>query len=191
MIEQLESHQFEPVRVLQWRNRQLDFSSLNGLAQSLSKAPGMPGLTRAMRADDMPRSISCPATRRSASDAGSEDAVNVLWDVCQIPDYRNITGADHAALLGRVFRFLRSPSGTIPTDWFANRCPMRTGPMAISTLCRTASHISAPGPILPTRATGSMIRLEWQQRTRAVEDRLSDALHECLTQRFIDRRTRC
>jgi len=189
VIEQMESHQFEPVRVLQWRNRQLDFSSLSGLAQSLSKTPGMSGLTRAMSADDMTALDFLSRDPEIREAAGSEEAVNVLWDVCQIPDYRNITGADHAALLGRVFRFLRSPSGTIPKDWFAQQVSYADRTDGdIDTLSNRIAHIRT-WTFIANKSNWLDDPVEWQQRTRAVEDRLSDALHECLTQRFIDRRT--
>ena len=189
IVDQLESHQFEPVRVLQWRNRNLDFSSVEALSQSLNAAPNMPGLTRVMRADDMAALELLSRDPEIAREAGSENGVHALWDVCQIPDYRNITGGDHAALLGKVFRYLRTGTGTIPTDWLARQVSYADRADGdIDTLSNRIAHIRT-WTYIANRSDWLDHPAEWQQRTKSVEDKLSDALHERLTQRFIDRRT--
>lgn len=189
VVEQLEEHHFEPVRVLQWRNRRLDFSSLESLAQSLARSPSMPGLTKTVRADDSAALEILSHDPDVLREAASEEAVEMLWDICQIPDYRNITGGDHATLLGKVFGFLRSADGTIPTDWFAKQVSYADRADGdIDTLSNRIAHIRT-WTYIANRSNWLADPVEWQQRTRLVEDKLSDALHERLTQRFIDRRT--
>ena len=189
VIEQLETHQFEPVRMLQWRNRHLDFDSVDGLIASLNKTPSMPGLTRALRADDMAALEFLSRDPEIRDLAGSEAAMHALWDACQIPDYRNITGGDHATLIGRVFRFLRSDAGTIPDDWFGQQISYADRTDGdIDTLSNRIAHIRT-WTFIANKSNWLSDPAEWQQRTRSIEDKLSDALHERLAQRFIDRRT--
>ncbi|MGI9413753.1 MAG: helicase-related protein [Hyphomicrobiales bacterium] len=189
VIEQLENHQFEPVRMLQWRNRHLDFDSVDGLIQSLNKPPSMNGLTRSLRADDMAALEFLSRDPEIRELTGTSDAVHMLWDVCQIPDYRNITGGDHATLIGRVFRFLSSGAGTIPDDWFGRQISYAEHTDGdIDTLSNRIAHIRT-WTYIANKSGWLNDPAAWQQRTRLIEDKLSDALHERLAQRFIDRRT--
>ena len=189
VIEQLETHQFEPVRMLQWRNRHLDFTGVDSLIESLNKAPSMPGLTRAMRADDMAALEFLSRDPEIRDLAHGEEAMHALWDACQIPDYRNITGGDHATLIGRVFRYLRSDAGTIPDDWFGQQISYADRTDGdIDTLSNRIAHIRT-WTFIANKSNWLGDPAEWQQRTRSIEDKLSDALHEKLAQRFIDRRT--
>ena len=175
--------------MLQWRNRHLDFSSVTALTESLGKAPTMPGLTRTVRGDDAAALEFLVRDPQILDQASGEEAVHALWDVCQIPDYRNITGGDHATLLGKVFGFLRSDAGTIPTDWFEKQVSYAdVSDGDIDTLSNRIAHIRT-WTYIANRSDWLEDPVGWQQRTRAVEDKLSDALHEQLTQRFIDRRT--
>ena len=96
LVQALESHNFEPLRMLQWRNTDLDFSSLGALQASLAMTPTEPGLTRAPVAEDI------LVLEHAARDddirglATTRDAVERLWEVCQVPDYRKIAPATHA-----------------------------------------------------------------------------------------------
>ena len=111
-----------------------------------------------------------------------------LWDVCQIPDYRNISAAEHAALVGRIFRFLQTGRGHIEEDWFARmlaHCDRVEGDL--DTLSNRISHIRT-WTFITHRANWLEAPLYWQARAREIEDRLSDVLHQRLTQRFVDRR---
>ena len=189
VVEQLETHQFEPVKVLQWRNRRLDFSSIDALLTSLGKPPSMPGLTRTVRGDDSAALEFLSRDPEIAQAATGDQAVELLWEVCQIPDYRNITGSDHASLVGRVFGFLNAPGGVIPTDWFAKQVSYADRSDGdIDTLSNRIAHIRT-WTYLANRAGWLEDAQGWQLRTKAIEDKLSDALHERLTQRFVDRRT--
>ena len=121
IIDRLENHRFDSVRMLQWRNPDLDFGSIERLQRSLAVLPGREGLTRAQPGADV---IALEAVARDAERASKRHrsrAVELLWSVCQIPDYRNISPAEHAHLVSRVYGDLISPSRHIDEDWFARQ----------------------------------------------------------------------
>ncbi len=116
------------------------------------------------------------------------DLVARLWDICQVPDYRKIAPANHAELVTTVFGFL-ARDGKIPDDWFASQVAYADRDDGdIDTLSNRIAHIRT-WTFVANRPNWLDDPLHWQERTRAVEDRLSDALHERLTARFVDRRT--
>ena len=117
------------------------------------------------------------------------DAVRLLWEVCQIPDYRKTMTESHTRLLGRIHEFLSGPGRMLPTDWLADqiaRLDLTDGD--IDTLAARIAHIRT-WTYVCHRSGWLRDSAHWQQRTREVEDRLSDALHDRLTQRFVDRRS--
>ncbi len=188
-IDRLENHNFDSIRSLQWRNPDLDFGSLERLRRSLTTMPQHDGLTRAQAGPDIQ---ALEAVVRDADVAGlakSRSDVELLWSVCQLPDYRNISPAEHAHLVGRVFQFLASPPGYISEDWFSRQlkhCENTEGDL--DTLSNRISHVRT-WTFIANRGNWLKAPLYWQQRAREIEEKLSDALHERLTQRFIDRRT--
>jgi ATP-dependent RNA helicase SUPV3L1/SUV3 len=188
-VERLENHRFEPVRVLQWRNRNLCFNRLDELKASLNAFPNHPALTRAPPAPDVIALELVTAESDIADLIRTAKNLELLWDVCQIPDYRNISSAEHAGIVGRIFRFLGSGSGRIETDWFARQ---------LSFTDRTDGDIDAISNRIAHVRTWTFVAhrsewlddpIHWQSKARQIEDKLSDALHERLTERFIDRRT--
>jgi ATP-dependent RNA helicase SUPV3L1/SUV3 len=188
-IERLETHNFESVRVLQWRNRDLDFRTLEGLKQSLREMPNITRLARARAADDVVALETVSADRDIAAITSAPAAVAKLWEVCQIPDYRKISGQNHAELVASIFGYLMSPDEHIPEDWFAKQVGLADRTDGdIDTLANRIAHIRT-WTFVSNRATWLKDPEHWQGKTREIEDRLSDALHEQLTQRFVDQRT--
>jgi ATP-dependent RNA helicase SUPV3L1/SUV3 len=188
-IERLETHTFDSVKALQWRTRDLDFASLDRLRDSLREAPREMRLTRARMADDTLALENVSHDREVTALAGSRDAVSRLWDVCQVPDYRKISSQDHAELVATLYKFIMGPEGCIPVDWFAKQVASADRTDGdIDTLSNRIAHIRT-WTFVSNRADWLADPGHWQDRTRAIEDSLSDALHERLTQRFIDRRT--
>jgi len=188
LAQALESHSFEPVKVLQWRNTALDFTSVGALQASLAETPKQNGLTRAPVAEDI------LVLEHAARDdeirvlAKSREAVERLWDVCQVPDYRKISPATHAELATTLYSFLMR-EGTIPTDWFARQVEEADRTEGdIDTLSNRIAHIRT-WTFAANRPDWLVDPEHWQGVTRAVEDKLSDALHDRLTERFVDRRT--
>lgn len=188
LVQALESHSFEPLKVLQWRNATLDTSSLGALQASLADAPTMPGLTRAPVAEDI-RVLEHAARDEEVRDlAHGSAAVARLWDVCQLPDYRKISPSAHAELVITLYRFLMR-RGTIPTDWFERQVAFADRTDGdIDTLSTRIAHIRT-WTFAANRPDWLDDPEHWQAVTRGVEDKLSDALHERLLHRFVDRRT--
>ncbi|MFD1703433.1 helicase-related protein, partial [Methylopila henanensis] len=188
LVERLEGHSFDAVKVLQWRNARLDFASVGALLDSLSRPPAEAGLTRAPDADDV-RALAHLARDPLVRDAArGAKAVSLLWDVCQVPDYRKIAPAQHTELLSELYGFLSRP-GKVPTDWFARHVALTDRADGdIDTLSARIAHIRT-WTFVANRADWLDDPVHWQGVTRGVEDKLSDALHERLAQRFVDRRT--
>ncbi len=188
LAQALESHTFEPVKLVQWRNTDLDFSSIGALQAALAAAPTETALARAPVAEDIlvldhaSREDEVRALTRTRAD------VERLWDVCQIPDYRKIAPANHAELAVTVYGFLMR-DGRIDTDWFARQVAFADRTDGdIDTLSTRIAHIRT-WTFAANRPDWLHDPEHWQEMTRAVEDKLSDALHERLTERFVDRRT--
>ncbi len=188
LIERIETHQFDEVKVLQWRSKALDFSSIRSLRASLDVAPTVPGLTRALPAIDSQALDYLSRYPEIIDAATNPERVEKLWEACALPDYRRIAPAQHADLISTLFSDLVR-FGTVNEDFMSEqvrRADRTDG--EIDTLSariaqiRTWTYVSnRPGWLAdPTH---------WQEKTREIEDRLSDALHERLTKRFVDRRT--
>lgn len=189
VIDRLENHHFDSVKVLQWRNRELDFRTLDTLRKSLGHLPKQEGLTRAQNAPDVEALEAVCRDESVRSLVGSAQDVERAWEACQIPDYRNISPAEHAHLVGRVITFLQTGKGFIPEDWFSQQlahCDNVEG--GIDTLSTRISHVRT-WTFIANRSDWLEAPLYWQGRAKEIEDRLSDVLHERLTHRFIDRKT--
>jgi ATP-dependent RNA helicase SUPV3L1/SUV3 len=188
LVEALEDHRFDPVKLLQWRNAALDFSSIAALTVSLDRTPDDPALTRAPIAEDQMVLDVLSHDEDVRRQAATPADVARLWDACQIPDYRKVSPAAHAELARTVFFFIVR-RGRIPDEWFSRR---------LAEVDRTDGDIDALSQRIAQVRAWSFIANRgdwlanpehWQGEARRVEDSLSDALHERLAQRFVDRRT--
>ncbi|MFN3389727.1 MAG: helicase-related protein, partial [Allosphingosinicella sp.] len=188
-IEAIEEHRFAPLDHLYWREGDPDFRSLDALIRSLERRPERPGLRAA------PEAIDLAVLKRLAEDpevrarAGSYEAVRRLWASCGLPDFRKTGPEHHARLVARIFAHLSEGDGRIPQGWYAAQVAQLDNVAGdIDTLAdriagvRTWAYIAHRADWLADPATMA-------ERTREVEEKLSDALHERLTQRFVDRRT--
>src|SRR5215467_7653134 len=188
LAQALESHTFEPIQVLQWRNTALDFFSLGALQASLAETPKESGLTRAPVAEDILVLDHAARDHDVRAMAVTPEAIARLWEVCQVPDYRKISPATHAELVMTIYGFLMR-DGKLPTDWFAGQVEQADNTEGgIDTLSNRIAHIRT-WTFAANRLDWLADPDHWQGVTRAVEDKLSDALHERLTERFVDRRT--
>lgn len=189
LIDRLEKHEFESVKVLQWRSANLDYSSLDNLKESLRAIPDHQRLTRARSADDVIALETLAADPDVAALARTPAAIERLWEVCQVPDYRKVAPQTHAELIGTLYRFLMEGNGRIPEDWFAGQVSQAARTDGdIDTLATRIAHIRT-WTFVSNRADWLDRPDYWQGRTREIEDTLSDAMHEQLTQRFVDKRT--
>lgn len=189
IVEQVESHQFAPLNGIFWRNPSLNFTSIEALLGSLVKAPRTPGLIRTRPADDQLVLEALARDPDIAQAARGLGQLKLLWEVCQIPDFRKVQPETHARLLGQIFRHLTSHGRRLPNDWIAGHLTGldRSDGDMHALMDRIASI--RVWTYVSQRANWVIDAAHWQERTRAIEDMLSDALHERLTQRFVDVRT--
>ena len=187
LVAAIENHHFEPLTRLYWRNARLDFGSVATLLKSLDARPRHPGLVMTRQADDHEALQALARDAEIAALAPSRDAVRLLWEVCQIPDFRKVMSEQHARLLGQIYRHLRGATGRLPTDWVAGQVSrLDRADGDIDTLMNRIAHIRT-WTYIANRPDWLRDATSWQERARAIEDRLSDALHDRLTQRFVDR----
>jgi ATP-dependent RNA helicase SUPV3L1/SUV3 len=189
LAEQVETHAFEPVAAVEWRNSQLDFDSLADLQRSLTTPPPRQGLKLAEESLDETILNLLAEDETVVRRAQQRAHLAKLWDVCQIPDFRKTTLEDHTRFARTVFEHLTERDRRIPEDWIEGQ---------FRGLDRLDGDIDALSARLASVRTLAYVAnradwladpAHWQGRTRALEDRLSDTLHERLMQRFIDRRT--
>ncbi|HSD26040.1 MAG TPA: helicase-related protein, partial [Vicinamibacteria bacterium] len=187
LVEAVESHRFAPLAHLYWRTDDLDFFSPLSLLGSLDREPPRPFLQRMRHAEDQQALAGLTRDTETMDLARDPESVRLLWEVCQVPDFQGVVTEGHKHLLARVFACLRGPSRRIGEDFLAARVKeLDRTDGDVETLLgriagiRTWTYISNRSSWVPDARF-------WQQRTRAVEDRLSDALHERLTQQFVDR----
>jgi len=188
LAEAVETHRFDALDHLYWRNSTLDFGSLDGLLASLDRPSPRPGLVRGADAADHLALATLARDPQIRAAASSPEALRLLWQACQVPDYRRLGDESHARLCARIFHALRAPPHRLAAGFVAQ---------ALAALDRTDGDLDT----LMSRISGVRVwayvasRPGWvedaetlQAATRALEDRISDALHERLTTRFVDRR---
>ncbi|HYA81272.1 MAG TPA: helicase-related protein [Methylocystis sp.] len=188
LVDALEHHEFDGVTTLQWRNPDHDFSSLRDLAASLDALPGNPCLARAPIQVDQLTLEALSREEHVARNAKSRADVERVWDACQIPDYQKISPGAHAELARTIFEFIVR-RGKIPADFMSRQLAQADRIDGdLSTLANRLAQVRTWSFI--AHRSGWMDNCDhWQNLARQVEDRISDALHERLTQRFVDRRT--
>jgi ATP-dependent RNA helicase SUPV3L1/SUV3 len=185
---EIENHLFPQLKQVVWRNRDLDYSSLDALLSTLRALPSHGRLKIVHQAPDM-MALSHLLDRPDVKPLiRGEEMVRLLWDVCQIPDYRQLSPELHADLLFTIFEQITKSGGQVDDDWMFTRLAnlnQTTGD--IDTLVgriafvRTWTYVSQ-------RHNWVKNASYWQQRTRLLEDALSDALHDRLIARFVSRR---
>jgi ATP-dependent RNA helicase SUPV3L1/SUV3 len=189
LVAAVEEHRFDPVPAAEWRNSRLDFDSLNDLRRSLAASPPMAGLKLSEEALDetVLRKLSDDELiRRRCRDRSN---LIRLWEICQTPDFRKTTQEDHLRLISDVFGHLTGANRCLPTDWIDGYFkPLDRLEGDIDALSARLSGVRTLAYIA-NRSDWLRDAEHWRGRTRALEDRLSDTLHERLMQRFIDRRT--
>ena len=185
-ISAIEEHRFRPLDWVYWRNADLDFSDVRSLIISLEAKGDDPLLRPA------PESIDLAVLKQVAEDPAIMARKNAharrLWAVCGLPDFRKVGPMHHARMVRRLFNYI-GEGGHIPHEWFAAEVS-RLDNMAgdIEALADRLAGIRS-WAYIAHRADWLADPAKWADRTREVEARLSDALHERLTQRFVDRRT--
>ena len=193
LVEAIQEHRFAPLDAAEWRNARLDFGSLPALLASLAKPPRQDGLKLSPEAVDELTLRKLAEDEEVAALAKGAGRLQRLWEVCQTPDFRKTTLDEHLRLTRAIYLHLAgrgvSARGRLPEDWIEDQ---------YRALDSTAGEIDVLAQRLASIRTLAYAANRpdwladpghWQGRTRALEDRISDTLHERLMQRFIDRRT--
>jgi ATP-dependent RNA helicase SUPV3L1/SUV3 len=182
----IEDHRFRPIDHLYWRSAELDFTDVRGLIASLEARSDDPLLRAAPLAIDL--AVLKLIAEDPAIAARRGPSAKRLWATCGLPDFRKVGPMHHARMVRRIFSYV-AEGGHIPHEWFAAE---------VTRLDNVAGDIEALADRLAGVRSWAYIAhrgdwladpVKWVERTRQVEARLSDALHERLTQRFVDRRT--
>src|SRR5882757_8978882 len=121
LVQQIENHRYDPVKVLQWRNSALDFGSLDRLQASLDAPPPARGLSKARPSSDHWTLQTLARDEDIRAKVGAPAAVRLLWQSCQLPDFRKLSADEHARLVGQIFSHLTSDAGVLPEDWMARQ----------------------------------------------------------------------
>jgi ATP-dependent RNA helicase SUPV3L1/SUV3 len=189
----IETHRFPAQKRILWRSRDLNTSSLDALAASLRQRPFAACLELQDQAEDSRALLRLGQDSEVLARARDPESVALLWEVCQIPDYRQLQLDDHFQLLRAVFLQLRGPRQRLADDWIRHHVDHLDDPQGdIDTLLARMAFIRTWTYITHHTRWVDDARA-WQERARAIEDRLSDALHDKLVLRFVDptsRRTR-
>ncbi len=190
LVRALEQHRFPAERQLVWRNSALDLGSPAALIRSLSQPPPSRRLRRVERAEDQESLLVLAQRPEILERACTPERVALLWEVCQIPDYRQLLFELHVRELCEIYLQLTGPTEQLDPDWISDRLQRIDDArgdiptlMAKIAEIRTFTYV-ANRPRWVARAD------ELRARTSAIEDRLSDALHEGLVARFVERHRR-
>ncbi|WP_371397719.1 helicase-related protein [Fretibacter rubidus] len=188
-IERIENHDFDPMTHVEWRNSALDFRSIKALDDSLHIGGKHRRLRRVKGVTDelaFERLSAIPEIQQSIKIPAD---VRRLWDVCQIPDFRNVTIDAHVRLLQDIYRLLQNNKHRLPDDYMNKQVSRLDDPSGgVDILSSRLAQIRT-WTYCANKVSWMWDAKHWNARTREVEDRLSDALHESLIARFVDRRT--
>ena len=188
MVAAIEGHKFDPLKFLYWRNKKLDFTNLRALELSLNQPSNNSLLVRVESADDEFFLRELSQDPEIFNRISNKDDVRLIWELCQVPDFRKISGDEHARFLKMLY-FHLSSSGCLPTDWVASEITRLDNVNGdIDTLLGRIAGIRV-WTYIANRFGWLEDSTYWRQKTREIEDTLSDVLHHGLMQRFVDRRT--
>ena len=188
LVKKIEAHDFDPVKVLQWRTARFDFANLDALKRSIETNAPVEGLTRALPAVDAQALEHLSRDEDIRALATDARRVALLWEACALPDYRKIAPAQHADLIASIYMDL-ARHGHVDENYMAEQVRRAdTTEGDIDTLSHRIAQIRT-WTFVSNRPGWLADQAHWQEKTREIEDRLSDALHERLTKRFVDRRT--
>ena len=189
MIERVENHHFDALTSAEWRNSALAFDRVEDLLASLEAQAPDPILRRARPATDeetLRRLVADPHLRAAAK---GKAGVRRLWELCQLPDFRNGTIDEHVRLVRQFAGPLLRQRGVLDPDLLAreiSHCDRLEG--SIEQISARLAQIRT-WTYAANRPDWVADPAHWRERARAVEDKLSDALHALLSERFVNRRT--
>ena len=187
-IDNLENHKLKKVNYIYWRNSKLNFESLNGLINSLEKKSSNDLLIRANDCEDEKILKFFLKNKDEIKIIDKEEHIEILWACCQIPDFSKKTYGNHIDVVKKVYSFLTSKSGKVSNDYMKtqlNYLDKYDG--NIDTLSNRISYVRTWSYVANKKGWSENSDF-WIERTKNIEDKLSDKLHEELTKSFVDKR---
>ena len=187
-IELLENHKIDEIHTIFWRNPNLDFKSGDKLIKSLEERPGKSWLRKISECEDEKVLKYILKDTEKLQIFNNENELKLLWECCQIPDFVKKTYGNHLEVVGKVFNFLRESPGKITNKYMKQQ---------LSILDKLDGNVDSVSNRIANVRTWSYVANKngwvenqdyWVERTKFLEDRLSDRLHEELTKSFIDKR---
>ena len=187
-IEKLEKHELNKVDVLYWRNSKINFDSLNSLVSSLEKKTDNEFLKKINDCEDEKVLKYLIKNNNDLKIRHSNDYIKTLWECCQIPDFSKKAYGNHIEVVKKVFEFLISKNGKVTNDYMKKQLKdLDKYDGNIDTLTNRISNIRTWSYVANKKGWTSNYDY-WIERTKYIEDQLSDKLHDELTKSFIDRR---
>ncbi len=187
VVEAVENHRFPTLRRAVWRNAELDFRDVDALLASLRARPSRRILELVHRAEDFETLVQLVARDAIRALAKGRRAVELLWAVCQIPDFRKLLLDRHVELLAEIYAQLSGPSGRIDPQWMGERIARIDDTDGDIHVLMTRIAFVRTWTYVSNHRSWVVDAEHWQAQTRGVEDRLSDAMHERLVARFVER----
>ena len=187
-VEHLENHKFEEIRTIFWRNSNLNFNNTGSLLKSLDEKPSQDWLRRIHECEDEKVLKYFLKDLNKYKIKNSEKELRLLWECCQIPDFVKKTYGHHLEVVSKVFEFLNSSKGQITSRYMKEK---------LSHLNKLDGNVDSISNRIANVRTWSYVSNKinwvenqdyWVERTKLLEDKLSDRLHEELTKSFIDKR---
>ncbi len=184
----LESHKFERIRSLYWRNSNLNFNNPFSLIKSLDEKPNRDWLRKIHECEDE-KALKFFLKDKSFNNVEfNKEKLGLLWECCQIPDFVKKTYGNHYEVIRNVFKYLSSEKGKISNDY------MR---LQLIKLDKLDGNVDSLSNRIANVRTWSYVSNKnnwienqdyWIEKTKLLEDKLSDRLHDELTKTFIDKR---
>ncbi len=186
IIQQIETHNFNNIQKIYWRNSDLDFNSIDTLLSSLKKYPIHNYLIHKKNALDEVNFRNLINDNEVKRLLISKKNIELLWEVCQIPDFEKLFNDNYLLLLKDIYLILINNEYNIPEEWINKRVGRLNNfdggipelSIKISQI-RTWTYISNNHNWLKNT-------YYWKEKTQQIENELSDQLHNSLTKKFID-----
>ena len=187
-IEKIEKHELNKINVLYWRNSKIDFDSLDSLTSSLEKNTNNEFLKKINDCEDEKVLKFLIKNDSNLRNKISKDSIKTLWECCQIPDFSKKNYGNHIEVVKKVFEFLTSKLGKVTNEYMKKQ---------LEYLARYDGNIDTLASRISNVRTWSYVANKknwannsdyWVERTKFIEDKLSDKLHEELTRSFVDKR---
>ena len=187
-IEKLEKHDLNKINILFWRNSKINFDTLDNLVSSLETKTNNEFLKRIHDCEDEKVLKFLIKNNNELKNKHSKDFIKMLWECCQIPDFSKKNYGNHVDVVKKVFEFLRSKSGKVTNEYMKKQLQdLDRYDGNIDTLANRISNVRTWAYVANKKDWASNSDY-WIERTKYIEDKLSDKLHEELTKSFIDKR---